>query len=146
MVVIRLARTGTKKRPFYHIAVADKRAPRDGRFIEHIGFYNPIAAGQAERVRLDLERADYWIGVGAQPTQKVASIIKNVREEQPETATANDVDNAEQQPPEVVAEAESAETAEESESTESSTTVDASERAADQETSTEESGSPVSDE
>ena len=146
MVVIRLARTGTKKRPFYHIAVADKRAPRDGRFIEHIGFYNPIAAGQAERVRLDLERADYWIGVGAQPTQKVASIIKTAREEQPATATADDVDNTEQQQAEVIAEEESTETAEESESTESSTTADASEVAADQETSADESGAPVADE
>ena len=82
MVVIRLARAGAKKRPFYHITVADRRAPRDGRFIEQIGFFNPIASGQAQRLRLDLERVDHWISVGAKPSSKVASIIKQYRIEQ----------------------------------------------------------------
>lgn len=79
MVVIRLARTGTKKKPFYHLSVVDKRSPRDGRFIERIGFYNPVARGGAEPFRVDLERIDYWSSVGAQISPKVASIVKKAR-------------------------------------------------------------------
>ena len=66
MVVIRLSRAGSKKRPYYHITVADKREARDGRFIERIGFYNPNARGADEGIRLDVERMDYWIRQGAQ--------------------------------------------------------------------------------
>lgn len=76
MVVIRLARGGSKKRPFYNITVADSRMPRDGRFIERIGFFNPIARGQEERLRVDLERVQYWVGKGAKPSDKVASLLK----------------------------------------------------------------------
>lgn len=73
---IRLARGGAKKRPFYHIVVADSRCPRDGRFIEKIGFYNPmVAKDHADRVRLNKERAEYWLKVGAQPTERVALFL-----------------------------------------------------------------------
>ena len=133
MVVIRLARTGAKKRPFYHIAVADKRAPRDGRFIERIGFYDPIAAGKAERVRLDLERVDHWIGVGAQPTQKVASIIKQSRKEQSLNDTVDDIDAAQpdeaEVPQESEANASSAEVADET-SVEESANAESNQEAA----------------
>ena len=66
MVTIRLARGGAKKRPFYHLTVADSRRARNGRFIERVGFYNPIARGQEERLRVDRERIEYWQGQGAQ--------------------------------------------------------------------------------
>ena len=77
MVSIRLTRGGAKKRPFYHIIVTDSRNRRDGRFIERLGFFNPIARGNDESLRLDLERANYWMGVGAQPSDRVANLIKS---------------------------------------------------------------------
>ena len=73
----RLARGGSKKRPFYHINVADARMPRDGRFIERLGFFNPIARGQEEALRIDLERVEYWVGKGAQPTDRVKKLLKD---------------------------------------------------------------------
>ncbi|WP_421865828.1 30S ribosomal protein S16 [Motiliproteus sp.] len=76
MVVIRLARGGSKKRPFYHISVADQRNARDGRFIERVGFFNPVARGQEERLRVDLERVAYWQGRGAQASDRVAKLLK----------------------------------------------------------------------
>ena len=76
MVVIRLSRGGAKKRPFYQIVVADQRNPRDGRFIERIGFYNPLAKTDAERLRLDRETYESWIAKGAQPSDRVAKIAK----------------------------------------------------------------------
>jgi small subunit ribosomal protein S16 len=79
MVTIRLARGGAKKRPFYSIVVADSRRSRDGRFIEKIGFFNPIAAGQEEKVRIDLDRIDHWVGVGAQMSDRVAKLVKDAR-------------------------------------------------------------------
>ena len=73
---IRLSRGGAKKRPFYRIVVADSRAPRDGRFIEKLGTYNPLLAkDSAERVTLDTERAQHWLSVGAQPTDRVARFL-----------------------------------------------------------------------
>lgn len=76
MVTIRLARHGSKRRPFYAICVADsRRAPRS-RFIERVGFYNPVAQGQAEELRVDRERIEYWVGQGAQLSDRVASILK----------------------------------------------------------------------
>jgi small subunit ribosomal protein S16 len=73
---IRLARGGAKKRPYYRIVVADSRAPRDGRFIEKIGTYNPLLPKDAaERITLDADRAKHWLGVGAQPTDRVARFL-----------------------------------------------------------------------
>ncbi len=77
MVTIRLSRGGAKKRPFYSIVVQDSRKSRDGRFIERVGFYNPNAVGQEETVRLEKDRIDYWVGVGAQVSDRVASILKS---------------------------------------------------------------------
>ena len=76
MVVIRLARAGAKKRPFYNIVVADQRCKRDGRFIERIGFFNPIAAGKEELIRLSRERVTHWVANGAQLSTRVASLVK----------------------------------------------------------------------
>jgi len=76
MVSIRLARGGAKRRPFYHVVVSDSRSPRDGRYIERVGFFNPQARGQEEELRLDQERLDYWISKGAQASERVASLIK----------------------------------------------------------------------
>ena len=79
MVTIRLARGGSKKRPFYHLTVADQRNPRDGRFIERVGFHNPVARGQEEVTRIDMQRVDFWMEQGAQPTGRVAGLIKEAR-------------------------------------------------------------------
>ena len=76
MVVIRLSRGGAKARPFYSIVVADKRDRRDGRFIERIGFYNPIAKGGEESLRIATDRLTYWEGVGAQASDTVTRLIK----------------------------------------------------------------------
>ena len=77
MVTIRLSRGGAKKRPFYHITVADSRRARDGSFIERIGFFNPLAKGQEERLRLDLKRMAYWQSQGAQVSPRVSSLAKD---------------------------------------------------------------------
>ena len=76
MVKIRLTRGGAKKRPFYHIIVTDSRSARDGRNIERVGYYNPVAAGAEPRVVLDVARVDHWVGNGAQLTDKVRSLYK----------------------------------------------------------------------
>ena len=76
MVVIRLARGGAKKRPFYNVVVTDSRNPRDGRFIERVGFYNPVAQGGEQRVQFDAERVKFWLERGAQFTDKVADLYK----------------------------------------------------------------------
>lgn len=80
MVSIRLARTGAKKRPFYHIVAADSRRARGGRYIERLGFFNPIAKEGEEALRLDLGRVDYWVSVGAQMTDRAATLVKGFRE------------------------------------------------------------------
>jgi len=77
MVTIRLARGGSKKRPFYHINVTDSRKSRDGRYIERIGFFNPVARGQEERLRVDNDRIEYWQGQGAQLSERVAKLVKD---------------------------------------------------------------------
>ncbi len=77
MVTIRLARGGSKKRPFYHLTVTDSRKSRDGRFIERVGFFNPIARGQEERLRLDEDRFNYWVSKGAQCSDRVAKLVKD---------------------------------------------------------------------
>lgn len=76
MVTIRLSRGGSKKRPFYHLTVTDSRNPRDGRYIERVGFFNPIARGQEERLRVDNDRVKYWIERGAQTSVRVSSLLK----------------------------------------------------------------------
>ena len=79
MVTIRLTRGGAKKRPFYQIVVADSRSPRDGRFIERVGFFNPLAAGQAERLRIDLDRVNHWVGQGASLSDRVSALVKEAQ-------------------------------------------------------------------
>jgi len=81
MVSIRLSRSGAKKRPFYHLVVTDSRNRRDGRYIERLGFFNPVARGNEEKLRIDVERADFWIGQGAQPSERVAKLLKTGRAE-----------------------------------------------------------------
>ena len=79
MVTIRLSRGGAKKQPFYHIVATDSRARRDGRYIERLGYHNPVARGAATTTELDLERLDYWVGVGAQMSERVSQIAKTHR-------------------------------------------------------------------
>lgn len=81
MVGIRLSRHGAKKRPFYHIVVTDRRNKRNGRFIERLGFYNPIATGGEQPLKLALDRVDYWLGQGAQPSERVRRLIRRRRME-----------------------------------------------------------------
>ncbi len=87
MVSIRLSRGGAKKRPFYHIVVTDSRNRRDGRFVERIGFFNPIANDKQEKLRINMARAQYWISVGAQPSERVAQLIKLVEKMPAEIAS-----------------------------------------------------------
>ena len=89
---IRLARAGSKKRPYYHIVVADVRAPRDGRFIESLGSWNPLLAKDAERVKIDEDRVKHWLGQGALPTDRVlrfldeAGVMKRTARNNPQKA------------------------------------------------------------
>ena len=82
MVVIRLARGGQKNRPFYHVVVTDSRNSRDGRYIERLGFFNPLAKGSEERLRLDAERIEHWQSKGAQPSERVAKLIKDAKKQE----------------------------------------------------------------
>lgn len=86
MVTIRLSRGGAKKRPFYHIVVTDQRNRRDGRYIERLGYFNPIAVGGKDQLRIDVPRVDYWIGQGAQPSDRVSNLLKGYRKEQGDDA------------------------------------------------------------
>ena len=79
MVTIRLSRAGAKKRPYYHIVVTDSRNRRDGRCIERLGFFNPIARGKDEKIRIDVARVEHWIAQGAKPSDRVASLIKGLK-------------------------------------------------------------------
>jgi small subunit ribosomal protein S16 len=88
MVTIRMNRGGAKGRPFYNIVAADSRARRDGRFVERVGFYNPIAAGGEEPLRIDVARIDYWRGVGAQVSPSVERLIKQLAKTKPVAAAA----------------------------------------------------------
>ncbi len=83
MVKIRLARTGAKKKPFYHIVVADERKSRGGRSIERVGFFNPVARGGEHRLRINRERVEHWLANGAQATERVAALLKEKPEETP---------------------------------------------------------------
>jgi len=87
MVVIRLSRGGTNKRPFYNIVVSEKSCPRDGRCIERLGYFNPIAAGKDVSLRVNHERALYWLSVGAQPSDRVKQLLKKYEKEQAEKTT-----------------------------------------------------------
>ena len=78
MVSIRLSRGGAKNRPFYHVVVTDSRNPRDGRFIERIGFFNPVAKGNEERLRIDRERFTHLLGHGAKASDRVASLVRQM--------------------------------------------------------------------
>jgi len=89
MVVIRLARGGAKKRPFYNVVVADSRSRRDGRFIERVGFYNPIATAKEEALRLSVDRIVFWQERGAKLSDTVAGLVKRAaRSAAPATAVA----------------------------------------------------------
>ncbi|WP_294636660.1 30S ribosomal protein S16 [uncultured Aquabacterium sp.] len=79
MVVIRLARGGSKKRPFYNIVAADSRNRRDGRFLERVGFYNPVASGNAESLRVAFDRVEYWTNNGAQVSETVARLLRQAK-------------------------------------------------------------------
>lgn len=79
MVTIRLQRGGAKKAPFYQVVVADSRCARDKRFIENLGFYNPTARGQEEKIRIDLDRIEHWVGEGASLSERVANLVKQER-------------------------------------------------------------------
>jgi small subunit ribosomal protein S16 len=81
MVVIRLSRGGAKKRPFYNIVVSDRRSARDGRYIECIGYFNPIAAGKEVRLHMDPSRITHWMSLGAQPSDRVKKLIKTFKAE-----------------------------------------------------------------
>ena len=83
MVKIRLTRGGAKKRPFYHIVVTDSRNKRDGRAIERLGFYNPVASGNDPRLQLDTDRVQHWVGHGAQLTDKVRMLVKEAQAAKP---------------------------------------------------------------
>ncbi len=82
MVKIRLSRGGAKKQPFYHIVVTDSRNSRDGRNIERLGFFNPVARGQDERLRLDTDRVDHWVNQGAQVSERVSKLVIEARKAQ----------------------------------------------------------------
>lgn len=79
MVIIRLSRGGSKKRPFYHLTVADSRTSRNGRYLERVGFFNPIATGQEERLRVDHERIEHWMSKGAQLSDRVAKLVEDAK-------------------------------------------------------------------
>jgi small subunit ribosomal protein S16 len=82
MVTIRLSRGGAKKRPFYHIVVTDQRNRRDGRYIERLGYFNPVAVDGKDRIRMDIPRIEYWVSKGAQPSDRVSNLLKGYRKEQ----------------------------------------------------------------
>ncbi len=81
MVSIRLARSGAKKRPYYHLVAADSRRARGGRYIERLGFFNPIAVEGQEGLRVDLERVDYWVSVGAKLSDRATKLVESYRKE-----------------------------------------------------------------
>jgi len=82
MVSIRLSRTGAKKRPFYHIVVTDSRNSRDGRYIERLGYFNPIAVGGEVQLHVDQDRVQHWVSQGAQPSERVSALLKQAAKQQ----------------------------------------------------------------
>lgn len=102
MVKIRLARGGAKKRPFYHIVVADQRRSRDGRYIERLGYFNPVAVGGERPLKIDVERIEYWQGQGAQLSERVLNLVKHFNkhgETEAPTRAAPPVSKAKTVPP-----------------------------------------------
>ena len=95
MVRIRLARQGSKKKPFYHITVADQRRSRDGRFIERVGYFNPVAKGNAQEYLIQMDRVDYWLSKGAQPTDMVKKLVSRARKETAELPSKDEAAVAE---------------------------------------------------
>ena len=95
MVRIRLTRHGSKKSPFYHITVADQRRSRDGRFIERLGYFNPVAKGNAQEYRIEMDRVDYWLSKGAQPTDMVKKLVSRARKETAELPSKDEAAVAE---------------------------------------------------
>ena len=79
MVTIRLSRGGAKKKPFYHVVVTDSRMPRDGRYIERVGYFNPMARGAEKNLELSLDRIDHWISQGASTSVRVNTLVKQAR-------------------------------------------------------------------
>jgi len=79
MVTIRLSRGGAKKKPFYHVVVTDSRMPRDGRYIERVGYFNPMARGAEKNLELSLDRIDHWVSQGANPSDRVNNLVKQAR-------------------------------------------------------------------
>jgi small subunit ribosomal protein S16 len=113
MVIIRLARSGAKKNPYYFITVADERRPRDGKFIERLGFFNPSASGQEERLRLDLEKLDEWVAKGAQLSERVQSLVKEANLSPEELQAKKDAKQAKAEAKKAAIEAKLAKEAEE---------------------------------
>lgn len=89
MVIIRLARAGAKKSPFYHMVVTDSRQRRDSNYVEQIGYFNPVARGQEKRLHMSLEKVAYWQGVGAQLSDRVQSLVKEYRKTAAPVVEAN---------------------------------------------------------
>ncbi|MBT8115144.1 MAG: 30S ribosomal protein S16 [Arenicella sp.] len=145
MVTIRLARGGAKKRPFFGIMVADQRRSPRGRFIERVGFFNPRAVGGEERLRIDTERVDYWISKGAQPSDRVASLIKQFAKgpeaQEAEKAKREAAIEAKKQE---AAQAEAAKVAEQEKSEAEAAKAAEAEQAAAEESASEESASEES--
>lgn len=81
MVTIRLARGGAKKKPFYHLVVTDSRNARDGRYIERLGYFNPVARGNDPTLHMDLGRVDHWVGKGAQVSERASQLVKSYRKQ-----------------------------------------------------------------
>jgi len=81
MVTIRLARSGAKKRPFYHMVVTDSRSSRDGRYLERVGYFNPIATREETKLKIDLDRVEHWIGLGAKTSIRVNTLLKKYQKE-----------------------------------------------------------------
>ena len=135
MVTIRLARHGAKKNPFYHITVADRRAKRDGRFIERVGFFNPLARGRDEALRVDLERVDHWLAEGAKPSDRVRHLIKQARKQalaqaEASSAAAEEAPAAAEEAPAAAEEAPADEAAEEAAPVEEEAVEETAEEAA----------------
>ena len=140
MLTIRLARGGAKKRPFYHIVVAEKTSPRDGRFIERLGFSNPLAAGQAEPLRLNLARYEHWREVGAEPSATVMRLVRTAKRKQEAAAQKAATQEAAEQvaAQETAAQAAAAEAAAEQEAAAEAAAREAAEQAAAAEAATQE--------